>query len=125
MNNQQINELVAEHVLGWKRGDGSITSDPEGPCPDVALKHIWTTDKGRPAEFTLDATTDGNVMLHVIDKMRAKGVDQGGDGYDIESIEWTGTSWRVRFSFCEANGRDYQMPRAVALGALVALGVEV
>ncbi len=125
MNDQQINELVAEHVFGWKRGDGSITSDPEGLYPDVAFQHKWTTDKGRPAEFILEATTDGNVMLHVIDVMRAKGVDQGGDGFNVDSMIWTGTAWVVRFEFSEDSGRHWEMPRAVALAALKALGIEV
>lgn len=120
---QEINNLVAEHVFGWKRGDGSITSTMGRPC----LLHIWTTDKGRPEEDAPDACGDGNVMLDVIDTMRSKGVDQGGDGYDIESMIWTGTSWQVRFVFDVSKeiARAWHMPRAVAIAALKALRIEV
>ena len=122
----QINDLVAEHVFGWKRGDGSMTSDVER-WGNIAFPHKWTNAQGRPEESTPDACEDGNVMLDVIDTMREKGVDQGGDGYEIEEMIWTGTSWEVRFQFdlSEERARAWHMPHAVALAALKVQRVDV
>ena len=103
-----INALVAEHVLGIERQHPSVT---------------W------PSGFVLstqpDACNSGDVMLRVIEAMRAKGwngLELRFDPSIVGDEQWLAIFHRGQnWEDCEGHTAG----RAVALAALRALGVEV
>lgn len=126
-----INALVAEHVMGWERVDIRDAWVPvEGDIGERPIHARWRDpntllkDSHRLHEHPPDACNDGNVMLRVIEAMRER-------GFGVYTVSWKDRliatveiddGDRIKqLAHIEAD----LLPRAVALAALKALGVEV
>lgn len=109
-NDATINELVAEHVLGMKQ-----TS-----LGTLRIARAWPNEHGGYGPPP-DACNDGNVMLRVIDVMQRRGFV-----VTIRTFPMTITIGTVSYSWdAHAALAPNNLPRAVALAALKALGIEV
>jgi len=116
-----INALVAEHVLGM-----TLRDDESGePCwYDAAGQYICDANGGDENNRTPDACNSGDVMLNVIEAMRER-------GFGVYTVSWKDKliatveiddGDRIKqLAHIEAN----PLPRAVALAALKALGIEI
>lgn len=126
-----INALVAEHVLGLLR----IEVEGVGPFNAGAFgvreqnRWAWEDPADKHISITPDACNDGRVMLRVIEAMRERNCtywiesEQGDDGHGAGV---TFTQYDSGDEFVDSfQATDVKFPRAVALAALKALGVEV
>lgn len=108
---RELDALVAEKVMGWKRLPGNwrgiIWADPQYPATGTIR-----------SEEHFEASTDPGAAWKVVEAMRAKGWD-----YEIGS-EDTGDSVYCEFSKDKSEGHVYEttMPEAVCRAALAAVG---
>lgn len=128
IDDSKINALVAEHVFGMSLEPGFWLHP--SPLPDWwDEKFDRATDRAEAP----DACNSGDVMLCVIEAMRMLGHER----FEVITLElMPGETGRRGFAIFygkapgESGDADYDgaprnLPRAVALAALKALGVEV
>lgn len=123
MTDRELDALLAAHLFGWKRVATTrgqtflVPADyPDGPYDEDAIKYSLTPER---------YSTSGNGMLLVVGAMRAKGwqvsVDSFGSTKPVED-------WRCKFGngpLPPGTAFADTAPRAVAIAACRALGLEV
>jgi hypothetical protein len=113
---QRINHLVAEHVMGWTKKPMYL-ADKEGN----SLYRWYAPNELVHLGLLPEYSTRIECAWQVVEKMRADAWDVLIDGTDDGSYDW----WTVRFGGCMPAVQSTSIAKAICLAALKAKGVEV